>query len=70
MTYTYKLGNNGPIAEVDDDIKIVKESYKEGGKGMFGGPDEWSLNLEKPGSFWTVKITKGTGSSNGIKFTW
>ena len=67
MTYTYKLGNNGPIAEVDDNVKITKEKYK---KGMFGG-EEWSLNVEKPGSSTIVKVKKGTMSNSfGLKFKW
>ena len=32
MTYTYKLGNNGPIAEVEDDVKITREEFKKEGQ--------------------------------------
>ena len=72
MTYTYKLGNNGPTAEVDDHIKITKEEYKEG----FSGAGEWKLNItrQRPGSssgsegIFTVR--KGVVGADGIRLKW
>ena len=69
MGYTYKLGNNGPIAEVDDDIEITKEEYNEGG-GIFSGPESWSLHWTRPGNSGVTKIERGVASSTGFKFTW
>ena len=71
MTYTYKVGNNGPIAEVEDDVKITREEFKKGWSGMFGGQDEWTLFYERPGTSGHVKIKKGTHAATGFKkFTW
>jgi len=71
MTYTYKLGNNGPIAEVNDDVEITKEEYKEAKKGFFGGPEEWRLHVKTPGSSTVLVVKKGTHShSTGLKYKW
>ena len=74
MTYTYKLGNNGPIAEVGDDIKITKEGHKEGGKGFFGGAEEWSLHYLTPGSSGATRVSRGTRTSylggSKIEYKW
>ena len=71
MTYTYKLGNGGPIAEIDDDIKISKEDYIKG--GVFSG-DCWNLHYQTPTGSGVAKIEKSTRIHSigqyKIKLTW
>ncbi len=69
MTYTYKLGNNGPLLpEVPSDVKIKKEEYKEG--GTFS-KEEWWLHCSKPGSSTVVVLAKGKWSDSMVgKIEW
>lgn len=57
MSYTYKLGNNGPTLEVDDEIKIKKEEFTKG--GVFSN-DVWEIWTETPSFSGSSKIEKGT----------
>ena len=57
MSYTYKLGNNGPTLEVDDEIKIKKEEFTKG--GVFSD-DVWKIWTETPSSSGISRIVKRT----------
>ena len=45
MSYSYKVGNNGPTLEVDDAVKISHDSFSKG--GMFSD-DEWKVLYTAP----------------------
>ena len=71
MSYSYKVGNNGPTLEVDDAIKISQDSFSKG--GMFSD-DEWKIHYTAPGQTGVLTINKRTSTINSggysIKVNW
>ena len=71
MSYSYKVGNNGPTLEVDDAIKISHDSFSKG--GMFSD-DEWKVHYTAPGQSGIATINKRTSSvtagAYNIKVNW
>ena len=45
MSYSYKVGNNGPTLEFDDAVKISHDSFSK--CGMFSD-DEWKVHYTAP----------------------
>ena len=71
MSYSYKVGNNGPTLAVDDAVKISEDSFSKG--GMFSD-DEWKIHYTMPGGTGVLNINKRTSTiragSHSIKVNW
>ena len=71
LSYSYKVGNNGPTLAVDDAVKISEDSFSKG--GMFSD-DEWKIHYTAPGQTGVATINKRTSGitagAYSIKVNW